>query len=187
MSAIYKSLSEIDFKPKNKVFPSPLDWRDQFIYFLLVDRFSNGKKNIPAYNSNTALENRDDLDGEKWQGGTLKGIMDKLDYIKNLGCTAIWLSPIFKNRKEMNTYHGYAIQNFLDVDPRFGTIKDLQKLVQEAHKKDMYVILDIVVNHTGDNWMYPEGYPYYYSNGIKFPFGSWRVIEHEIGIYKLII
>ncbi len=182
MSDIFKSLSEIDFKFKNKAFPSPIDWRDHFIYFLLVDRFNNGDKKIPAYNPTTAIHNRDDSEGEKWQRGTLKGIIDKLDYIKNLGCTAIWLSPVFKNRKEMNTYHGYAIQNFLDIDPRFGTIKDLQKLVQTAHKKDMYVILDIVVNHTGDNWMYPGGYTYYYSNGEKFPFGSWRTIEQEKGI-----
>jgi glycosidase len=177
-----KSIYEIDFKPQDKVFPSPADWRDQFIYFLLVDRFNNGDKKIPAYKPGNFVKKRNDSDGEKWQGGTLKGIMDRLDYIKNLGCTAIWLSPVFKNRKEMNTYHGYAIQNFLDIDPRFGTIEDLQKLVQTAHKKEMYVILDIVVNHTGDNWIYPGGHPYFYSNGETFSFGSWRIANSEKGI-----
>lgn len=169
-----KSLKEINFNPQGGVFPSPSDWRDQFIYHLLVDRFNNGKPDIPPYNPDTSAVGRDDSEGEKWQGGTLKGITDKLDYIKNLGCAAIWLSPIFKNRKEADTYHGYGIQNFLDVDPRFGTLKDLQRLVKEAHKKDMYIILDIVINHTGDNWAYPGGYPYYYSQGERFPFGFWR-------------
>jgi glycosidase len=137
MSDKLKSLSEIDFTPAGKVFPSPSDWRDQFIYFLLIDRFNNGDKKIPAYDPAVAVNDRADSDGEQWQGGTLNGIKNRLDYIKNLGCTAIWLSPVFRNRKEMNTYHGYAIQNFLDVDPRFGTITDLQKLVQTAHKKGM--------------------------------------------------
>ena len=169
-----KSLKEIDFVPCGKVFPSPSDWRDQFIYHLLVDRFNSGKPAIPPYNPDTTTTGRDDAEGEKWQGGTLNGITEKLDYIKGLGCTAIWVSPIFKNRKEANTYHGYGVQNFLDVDPRFGILKDLQKLVKEAHKKGMYIILDIVINHTGDNWAYPGGHPYYYSEGKRFPFAFWR-------------
>ena len=175
------SLSEIDFKPKSKVFPSPSDWRDQFIFFLLVDRFNSGEKNIPPFNAETTPTGRNDAEGEKWQGGTLKGITDKLEYIKGLGCTTLWLSPIFKNRREMNTYHGYGIQNFLDIDPRFGTVKDLQKLVKEAHKRNMYVILDIVINHTGDNWSYPNGYPYYYSDGRRFDFGFWRETDPPTG------
>ncbi len=176
------SLIEVHFDPQGKVFPSPSDWRDQFIYFLLVDRFHNGRKNIPPYDPETIPVGRDDSEGENWQGGTLKGVIDRLDYIKGLGCTAVWLSPIFKNRSEMNTYHGYGIQNFLDIDPRFGTVKDLQKLVKEAHRRNMYVILDIVVNHTGDNWSYPGGYPYYYSDGKKFDFGFWREADPSNGI-----
>lgn len=177
-----KSLSEIDFRPMGRVFPSPSDWRDQFIYHLLVDRFNSGEPNIPPYNSDTTPIGRDDSEGEKWQGGTLKGITYKLDYIKNLGCTAIWLSPVFKNRIETDTYHGYGIQNFLDVDPRFGTLKDLQELVKEAHKKGMYIILDIVINHSGDNWAYPGDYSYYYSEGKRFPFGFWREADPSSGI-----
>ncbi len=177
-----KHLSEIDFRPRGGVFPSPSDWRDQFIYHLLIDRFNNGKPDIPPYNPNTTPVGRVDSEGEKWQGGTLIGITENLNYIKRLGCTVIWLSPIFKNRKEANTYHGYGIQNFLDVDPRFGTLKDLQKLVKEAHKKGMYIILDIVINHTGDNWAYPGGYSYYYSEGKRFPFGFWREADSLSGI-----
>lgn len=177
-----KNLSEIDFRPSGEVFPSPADWRDQFIYFLLVDRFHSGQRNIPAYVPGQTPIGRDDPEGERWQGGTLKGVTDQLDYIKGLGCTALWLSPIFKNRKEADTYHGYGIQNFLAIDPRFGTTRDLQNLVKEAHKRGMYIILDIVINHTGDNWGYPGGYPYYYFEGIRFPFGFWREADPLAGV-----
>ena len=154
--------------------PSPSDWRDQFIYFLLVDRFNDGNKNTPPYNPETTPVGRLDAEGDQWQGGTLKGITDQLDYIRGLGCTTLWLSPIFKNRKELITYHGYGIQNFLDIDPRYGTLKDLQILVDEAHKRGMFIILDIVINHTGDNWAYPGDFPYYYFEGKRFPFAFWR-------------
>lgn len=166
-----KSIKEIDFKPRGEVFPSPSDWRDQFIYFLLLDRFNDGKER-PLYIP-TLSPDREDREGDLWQGGNLRGVLEKLDYIKGLGCTCIWLSPIFKNRMEMNTYHGYGIQNFLDIDPRFGNITDLQDLVEEAHRKDMYVILDIILNHTGDNWAYLEGCPGY-SKGRQFDLGYWR-------------
>jgi len=164
---------KVDFEPHGEVFSSPADWRDQFIYHLMVDRFNNGDEKAPAYEPGLA-QDREDSEGEKWQGGNLKGISKKLDYVKGLGCTAIWLSPIFKNRDGENTYHGYGIQNFLEVDPRFGSSKDLRDLVKKAHKNRIYVILDIVLNHTGDNWAYPGGHPYYYCDGQRFDFGFWR-------------
>ncbi|HPJ30428.1 MAG TPA: alpha-amylase family glycosyl hydrolase [Methanothrix sp.] len=170
-----QSLKEVDFKPLGPVFPSPPDWRDQFLYHLLVDRFNDGQKRKP-YRPGVPQE-RKDAAGERWQGGNLKGITEKLDYIKNLGCTAIWLSPIFKNRIELHTYHGYGIQNYLEVDPRFGSEEDLRRLVGEAHKKGLRVILDVVLNHTGDNWAYPGDYTYYYWEGVRFPFGFWRQVE----------
>lgn len=169
-------------KESRTVFPSPSDWRDQFIYFLLVDRFNDGNRDIPSYNPETSPVGRAEEEGDKWQGGTLKGVTDKLDYIKGLGCTALWLSPIFRNRKELNTYHGYGIQNFLDIDPRFSTLQDLQNLVEEAHQRGMYIILDIVINHTGDNWAYPGDFPYYYFEGRRFPFGFWREDDPSTGI-----
>ena len=98
-----------------------------------------------------------------------------MTYIKNLGCTAIWLSPVFKNNPE--SYHGYAIENYLEVDERFGTKSDLEELVEMAHNYDMRVFLDIVLHHAGDNWNYPEGKPYYYHEGTEFPFGNWRYTD----------
>jgi glycosidase len=170
------TVKQLDFIPQGDVFPSPCDWRDQFIYFLLVDRFDNSQDGIPAYDPDTATKGRDRQQGGVFQGGNLKGVIRKLDYIQNLGCTAIWLSPVFKNRQEDNSsYHGYGIQDFLEVDPRFGTKEDLQQLVCEAHARGMYVILDIIINHTGDNWAYPGDVPYYYWDGAEVPyeFGFW--------------
>ncbi len=170
-----QSHKNLDFRPHEKVFASPSDWRDQFIYHLLVDRFNDGKER-PPYTAGL-VRHRDDSQGDKWQGGKLKGITERLDYIRGLGCTCIWLSPIFKNRKNQNTYHGYGIQNYLDIDPNFGSAEELLEMVKAAHEKGMYVLLDIVINHTGDNWSYPGGYPYHYFQGQRFHFGYWRDAE----------
>src|SRR5262249_31921711 len=113
-------------------------------------------------------------------GGTLKGITKHLDYIQNLGCTAIWLSPIFENNQTPYNYHGYAIQNYLDIDPRFGTKQDLVDLVDAAHKREMRIVLDIVLNHTGDNWSYPGGQPYYFYEDTQYNFGDWRFPDRPI-------
>jgi glycosidase len=168
------SISELDFKPHGDVHPSPRDWRDIFIYFLLIDRFDNNRSYIPPFNPGFTPTGRDIRQGGVSQGGNLKGVIRRLDYIKNLGCNALWISPIFKNRLERkDTYHGYGIQDFLCVDPRFGEREDLVHLVKEAHKRDIYVILDIIINHTGDNWAYLGGEKAYRST-CPYSFGFWR-------------
>ena len=112
-----KSTNELDFMPRGEVFPSPNDWRDLFIYFLLVDRFDNNEENLPPYDPDSAPKGRDPEQVKVFQRGNLKGVMRRLDYIQGLGAKAIWLSPVFKNRREKNdTYHGYGIQDFLEVD-----------------------------------------------------------------------
>ncbi len=175
---IQTTTSAFDFKPAAPLHPSPEDWRDQFLYFLLVDRFDSGAEGIPPYLPGQDNGAADPAKRGLFQGGTIKGITRRLDYIRNLGCTAIWLSPILKNRQDSGgSYHGYGIQNFLEVDPRFGTLAELQELTHEAHKRDMYVVLDIVFNHTGDVWAYPGDHPYYYWQGQQFPFGHWRETE----------
>jgi glycosidase len=171
------SIGQADFTPRGEVFPSPRDWRDVFIYFLLVDRFDSNQENIPPYDPSTTPGGRDREQGRVFQGGNLKGIIRRLNYVRALGANAIWLSPVLKNRAEKDdSYHGYGIQDFLEVDPRFGTREDLQDLVREAHARDMHVIMDIIINHTGDNWAYPGDYPYYFWKDAPgpFAFGSWR-------------
>ena len=153
MSERITSTQELDFLPRGEVFPSPRDWRDMFIYFLLVDRFDSNDRRLRPYDPASAPGGRDPEQGGVFQGGNLQGIMRRLEYIRGLGANAIWLSPIFKNRRErQDSYHGYGIQDFLAVDPRFGTKDDLRELVRQAHALGMYVILDVIINHSGDNW-----------------------------------
>ena len=92
--------------------------------------------------------------GGRYVGGSLKGLTSKVGYLKRLGVTAIWVSPIFQQVKFQDTYHGYGIQNFLEVDPHFGTREDLRTLVKTAHEQGVYVILDIILNHTGNIFSY---------------------------------
>jgi len=128
-------------------FSSPIDWRDQVIYFLMVDRFNKPNDNrypLPFEEKTNAQ-----------LGGTIKGITEQIDYIQELGATAIWVSPVLRNT--IDSIHGYSIQNFLMVDPRFGSDSDLIELVDQAHARGMYIILDIVINHAGDVFEY-DGY-----------------------------
>jgi len=170
-----RSSADLDFPVNVQLHPSPPDWRDQFIYFLLVDRFDNNDPAVPAFTPADVGNGRDVTQRNLFQGGKLKGITRRLDYIQALGCSAVWLSPILKNRQDSrDSYHGYGIQDFLQVDPRFGTLDDLRELTAAAHARGMYVILDVVINHSGDVWGYPGDFPYYYSQGQTFPFGFWR-------------
>lgn len=174
------SLDDISLEPASRVFPSPRDWRDQFIYFLLVDRFNDGKRR-PKYNPEKTPQDRDPAEGNTFQGGTIKGLTQKLDYIQGLGATAIWLSPIVKNRIENDhSYHGYGVQDFLAIDPRFGTLDDVKELVHQAHARGLYVIFDIIINHTGNNWAYAGDIepPY---RPEPYEFGYWREVDPEPG------
>jgi glycosidase len=148
-------------------FPGPTDWRDQVLYFLLPDRFSDGGEDgRPLLTRSEVRElrarpSRDDWSwkdwadsGKQWQGGTLQGIHGRLDYLSGLGVTALWIGPVFKQRTRLDTYHGYGIQDFLDIDERFGDRDDLVELVSAAHERQIRVILDVIVNHSGDNWAY---------------------------------
>ena len=178
-----RSINDIDLSPKpgKKYWKScHREWREEFIYFLLVDRFHDSNRRHSADFDVRHPGFGDDVQLGKQCGGTLRGIINNLEYIKNLGCTAIWLSPVFKNNPE--SYHGYAIENYLEIDERFGTKADLEDLVEMAHNYDMRVFLDIVLHHIGDNWNYPEGKPYYYFEGIEFPFGEWRYPDRPVPI-----
>ncbi|NEO49561.1 MAG: alpha-amylase, partial [Moorea sp. SIO4A3] len=130
-----QTLAEANLQPRGNVYPSPITWRDQILYFLLPDRFSDGleaeRKQFDRSNPNQfKAKNKGDWmnQGKRFQGGTLKGIESKLDYLKQLGVTTLWIGPVWRQRIELDTYHGYGIQNFLEVDPRFGSRQDLRDL-----------------------------------------------------------
>ncbi|WP_239550908.1 alpha-amylase family glycosyl hydrolase [Halanaerobacter jeridensis] len=112
------------------------DWaKNAIVYQIMIDRFCDGN---PSNNYDLSYE------ATGYQGGDLQGIINKLNYIKSLGATVVWLSPVY----EGEGYHGYHITNFLKVDPHFGDEEVLQTLIDEAHKLDLKVILDFVPNHT---------------------------------------
>ena len=167
------SVANIDLSPvPGKVyFDTERDWWEEFIYFLMVDRFQDSAARTPVLSPDRSLGVQTPSD---FYGGTLAGVRDNLDYIAGLGCTAIWLSPVFENNP--GSYHGYDINNYLSVDPHFGTKQDLIDLVDAAHRREppIRIILDAVINHSGDNWFYPGNVPYYYYDDMRFDFGGWR-------------
>lgn len=125
------------------------DWRDEVIYQLIVDRFYNGDINND-YNVDTRTLGR-------YHGGDWQGIIDKLDYLQELGVTTLWISPVVKNVEEdagFASYHGYWTQDFIKHNPHFGDLSTLRKLSDELHKRDMKLIIDIVTNHVGQVFFY---------------------------------
>jgi glycosidase/PKD repeat protein len=129
-------------------FPSPADWRDENIYFIFLDRFYDGD---PSNNNVESAHGApySPSDSHAIHGGDLKGVQQKLDYIKSLGATAIWITPIPYNVGG-SAFHGYGAQDFLMLAPHWGTMTDLSNMVSAAHSRGIKVILDIVCNHSGD-------------------------------------
>jgi len=126
-----------------------LDWRDQVIYQIMIDRFYNG-------DPNNDINVQPTVPG-KYHGGDWQGVIDKLDYLQELGVTALWISPVVKNVEEdagFASYHGYWTQDFLRPNAHFGDLTKLRELVDKAHERDMLVILDVVTNHMGQLFFY---------------------------------
>lgn len=117
------------------------------IYLLMPDRFANGNPANDNVDSQPEKANRISENGR--HGGDIKGIKDHLDYIKELGATAIWCTPVQENNYERASYHGYAISDYYKVDPRFGSNDDYSGLVEASHQKGLKVIMDMVSNHCG--------------------------------------
>lgn len=194
-------ISDLDFKQvisdhDAPYFPSPPHWEDEVLYFMLVDRFSDGEEKdfldvngLPVTSGSTpmftaadvgnAIANADDAAawrdaGGNFVGGNLRGLASKMGYLRRLGVTAIWLSPVFKQVNADNSYHGYGIQNFFDVDPHFGTRDDLRNMVKTAHENGIRVVLDIILNHTGEVFVYdPDRYDTVDGNGNHFKDPRW--------------
>jgi glycosidase len=131
------------------------DWRDQILYFVMTDRFADGD---PANNDEGAGEHRPG-DRTRYQGGDFRGLLQRLDYIRGLGATALWITPPVANQwlspdGAYSGYHGYWAQHFRQVDPHLGTLADYRALSDALHRQGLYLVQDIVVNHTGNFFSY---------------------------------
>ena len=126
------------------------------VYLITPDRFANGDP------SNDRAEDRfdefDARDPYKRHGGDLQGIIDRLDYLKDLGVTALWLNPVLENNGRLS-YHGYKTTDYYRIDPRFGSNTDYRRMVTEAHERGIKIIFDHINNHIGINHPWIEDLP----------------------------
>ena len=124
-----------------------------FIYLILPDRFANGDtKNDKVKGLHEAEAQRDQQYGR--HGGDIQGILQKMDYLQELGVTALWLNPVLTNDQPKESYHGYAATDHYEVDPRLGGNQQFQYLIDECHKRGIKMIMDIIHNHNGnEHWL----------------------------------
>lgn len=134
---------------------------NQQFYFVMTDRFANGDttNDDGGLGSDRLTSGFDPTNSGFYHGGDLRGIIEKLDYIAELGTTAIWITPPFTNQPVQGDsagYHGYWITDFTQIDPHFGTEEDFRELIAQAHDRGMKVYLDVITNHTADAITYAE-------------------------------
>lgn len=158
---------------------------DERFYFVMADRFNNGStaNDGGGLGPDPMVSGFDPTKKGFYNGGDLKGLRDKIDYIQGLGTTSIWLTPSFKNKAvqpedKSAGYHGYWVTDFTQIDPHLGTNEELKSLINEAHARGMKVYFDIITNHTADVIGYEEGdrtaytskdaAPYLTSAGVPF-------------------
>ena len=138
---------------------------DETFYFVMADRFDNGSRandrgGLPA---DPLVSGFDPTKANFYNGGDLKGLLRRIDYIRGLGTTSIWLTPSFKNKPVQLEdgpsagYHGYWVTDFTQIDPHLGTNDDLRAVIGAAHARGMKVYFDIITNHTADVIGYAEG------------------------------
>lgn len=128
------------------------------LYLIMPDRFANGDPS----NDNLVMKTTYKTDRNNpsaRHGGDLAGIEKHLDYIEDLGVTAIWLNPVLENDMQGGSYHGYATTNYYRVDPRFGTNEDYVRLIDKTHAKGMRVVMDMIFNHCGSDHIWMKDVP----------------------------
>ena len=136
------------------------------IYLIVPDRFANGDYSndvIEGMKENKIIRN---FDGGR-HGGDIRGIINHLDYIKDMGFTAIWPTPMLENNMPAYSYHGYAITNHYKVDPRYGTLDEYKELSVKAKQKGLKLIFDEVLNHTGSGYWWMNDLPF--KNWLNYP------------------
>lgn len=150
-----KVVATIDYELKERQYGSATRKgfsTEDVVYLLMPDRFANLYPGVDTHPETAEKADRSNPNGR--HGGDIHGIIQHLDYIKELGATTIWTTPLLEDNEETYSYHGYAQSNLYKVDPRYGNIYDFQFLVQEAHRKGLKVIKDEVPNHwSSKHWM----------------------------------
>lgn len=130
---------------------------DDAFFLLVPDRFANADTTNDSTASTIEKANRNEPYAR--HGGDLKGVIEHLDYIKNLGMTTLWMTPVMTNDMPQSSYHGYAITNFYEIDPRFGSLDDFKNLSAELHKRGMKHVMDMVFNHCGTGYWWMKDLP----------------------------
>ena len=168
----YGLRSRIEENPSFTYTPSPEDWRDINIYQLFTDRFADGDGGNNPIGQGWYVDGRGFPENRNFHhGGDWKGLKDNLDYLSGMGVKAIWMSGVQMNAQGKDSnytpYHMYHPTDFFRVDPVLGTFQDLKDLVDACHARGIYVILDVVINHTADKnglrngdddkWYHPGG------------------------------
>ena len=128
------------------------------IYLIMPDRFANGDTTNDSTDDTDDKYARNELFGR--HGGDIQGIIDHLDYISDLGATAIWCTPLLEDNQPAHSYHGYACTDYYHIDSRFGTNDLFKEYVNKAHEKDLKIIMDIVPNHAGSAHWWMEDTPF---------------------------
>ncbi len=128
------------------------------MYLIMPDRYSNGD---PSNDNSCCMTEKADYTAAYGRhGGDLQGIINHLDYLADLGITAIWLTPALEDNEPESSYHGYACTNYYRIDPRFGSNELYRIFVREAHKRGIKVVMDIVTNHSGDRYWWMNDLPF---------------------------
>ena len=138
------------------------------VYLIMPDRFACSPMPEKAYEDGSLVpwavpelpDQVDRADAVARHGGNLQGIIDHLDYMEDLGATAIWCTPLLLDNQPRESYHGYACADYYHIDPRFGDNALYKTFVQEAHKRGLKVIMDIVTNHCGTAHWWMEDTPF---------------------------
>ena len=164
------------------------------IYLITPDRFANAnpKKDIV---DNLKEKHVDRNDNYARHGGDIEGIIQHLDYLEEMGFTAIWSSPLLINNMPNSSYHGYAITDYYEVDPRFGTLEDYKSLSKEAKKRGIKIIMDMVANHCGSEHWWMKDLPFKdwvnaqdaYENGEQLPVSNHRRTTNQDRMLLILI
>lgn len=161
---------------------------EDVLYLIMPDRFANGNPENDVIDD-MREKKVDRTDSFSRHGGDIQGISDYLDYIADLGVTAIWLNPTQENDMESGSYHGYAITDYYQIDRRFGSNEDFCALVEKAHGKNLKVVMDMIFNHCGsENYLFKDkpskDWFNYHSNYVQTSFKTVSVMDIHTSAYE---